>query len=126
MPDVHRPWPRSPEELVRRFEMATDPLLERPGVERRKMFGYPACFLDGNMFTGLHEDRWIVRLADADRQELARLGGAQFAPMPGRPMKEYLALPADQREPQAVERWLAAAIGHAATLPPKDRARSRR
>ena len=32
------------------------------GVEQRKMFGYPALFVRGNMFAGLVRDTMILRL----------------------------------------------------------------
>jgi hypothetical protein len=42
-------WKKSPPALVERFE-AIVPALS--GAERRKMFGYPAAFVGGNMFAG--------------------------------------------------------------------------
>ena len=57
-------WAKSPPELIERFDAGTAWLMSEQGVERRQMFGYPACFVDGNMFTSLHRDRWVVRLGD--------------------------------------------------------------
>ena len=37
-----------------------------PDAARKKMFGYPAAFVGGNMATGLFADRWVVRLPDAE------------------------------------------------------------
>jgi hypothetical protein len=42
------------------------------GLETRKMFGYPAGFIGGNMVTGLHQESWIVRLPDTARGWVAR------------------------------------------------------
>lgn len=112
-------WMKSPPDLVDRFSAGTAWLLDEPGVARRQMFGYPACFLDGHMFTSLFEDRWIVRLADADLDALAALGGSSFSPMPGRPMKGYLALPDELATPVAARPWLGRALAHARSLPPK-------
>ena len=109
----------SPPELVERFVAATEPLLAEPGVERRKMFGYPACFVGGNLFTSLFADRWIVRLADADLAALAAAGGASFEPVPGRPMGGYLALPPELTEPGVVGAWMAKALARGRSLPPK-------
>ena len=50
-------WAKAPPDLVERFDTGTGWLLAEPGVERRQMFGYPACFVGGNMFTSLHQDR---------------------------------------------------------------------
>lgn len=112
-------WHGSPPELVERFEAATEPLLAEPGVERRKMFGYPACFVEGNLFTSLFQDRWIVRLADDDLAALAAAGGASFEPMPGRAMTGYLALPPELTEPGAVGAWVQKALARGRSLPAK-------
>ncbi|MBI5301218.1 MAG: hypothetical protein HY868_03705 [Chloroflexi bacterium] len=47
-----KPMPKftkSPDELVKRFENA---LKDFPMAATRKMFGYPAAFVNGNMFIG--------------------------------------------------------------------------
>src|SRR5260221_5804505 len=76
---------RSPAELVKLFEDALD---NWPGAQIRKMFGYPAGFVNGQMFTGLHEDKMFVRLpADEMAAFLQMEGATQFAPMQGRPMR---------------------------------------
>ena len=55
---------KAPAELVERFMsvMAT-----RPAGSVRKMFGYPAAFVNGNLATGLHASSWFVRLTEARR-----------------------------------------------------------
>jgi TfoX/Sxy family transcriptional regulator of competence genes len=110
---------KSPLALVERFEEGTAWLLDEPGVQRRKMFGYPACFVGGNMFTSLYEHRWTVRLSDADRAELAVLGGTEFEVMPGRPMRGYLALPEELTTPNAARPWLERSLAFGRSLPPK-------
>lgn len=119
MTDAPKPtWERSPADLVARFAEVMDGY---PDLERRKMFGYPAAFLGGNMVTGLHGPRWVLRLAEADRAELLAAGGAVFEPMPGRPMKGFAVLPAATlTDDAALGRWLARAIDHAASLPAKE------
>ena len=52
---------KSPLELVERFAAVMD---RYPDAERKKMFGYPAAFVGGNMATGLFADSWVVRLPD--------------------------------------------------------------
>ena len=37
--------------------------------ERRKMFGCPAWFVNGNMFAGAFADRIFLRLSEEDRRE---------------------------------------------------------
>jgi TfoX/Sxy family transcriptional regulator of competence genes len=111
-------WKKSPAELVDAFSELAG---RYPELSQRKMFGYPAAFLAGNMTTCLHEERWIVRLGEADRAVLlARPGAGLFEPMPGRPMREYVVLPGDiVADPEATAGWIERAIAHARTLPPK-------
>jgi TfoX/Sxy family transcriptional regulator of competence genes len=119
MPDS-KPLPsfdKSPPALVERFQ---DVLLTRPTASLRKMFGYPAAFVNGNLATGLHQATWFVRLPESDAAELRAAGGGVFAPMPGRPMRGYVLLTeADMADPAAAGAWVDRAIAHVATLPPK-------
>ena len=110
-------WGKSPQQLVDAFAAAVADL---PGAEPRKMFGFPAAFVDGNLFTGLFEDRWFVRLSDEDRVALQGEGGQSFEPMPGRPMKAYVELPAAVlADEPARDDWLRRSLEYAAALPPK-------
>jgi len=111
-------WGKAPDELVERFTAAMAGM--DPPAEVRKMFGYPAGFANGYMFSSLFEDRWIVRLPGDALAELAHLGGEEFSPMPGRPMRGYLSLPATLRDaPEAVRPWLDRAREHVLSMPPK-------
>ena len=108
----------APPELVARF----DAVAERfPVAQRRKMFGYPALFVGGNLVTGLFADSWTIRLAPDDLAELLTLPGTRpFSPMPGRTMKGYASLPPDVVDDDgALEGWLARAIEFGKTLPAK-------
>lgn len=111
-------WEKSPPDLVDHFGAL---LSEFPEAERRKMFGYPAAFVHGNMFTGLHGSNWIVRLPDDAREELlTREGASVFSPMPGRPMAEYVVVPtALLADDAALRPWITRALRYALTLPPK-------
>lgn len=110
-------WGKAPEQLVERF---TRFMAGVPGAEVRKMFGYPAGFANGYMFTGLYEDRWIVRLAPDGIEELAAVGGEAFEPMPGRPMRGYLSLPAAiVDDDAALEPWIDRALAHVLAMAPK-------
>jgi TfoX-like protein len=108
---------KSPPELVARFTA----VLERfPDAERRKMFGFPAAFVGGNMATGLFRDRWLVRLPAAD-VETAIAGGAEaFEPMPGKPMKGFVAVPSrDVDDDARIAAWVERGVATARSLPPK-------
>jgi TfoX/Sxy family transcriptional regulator of competence genes len=110
-------WIKTPPEVAAAFDAAAP---RDPAVVRKPMFGYPALYLGGNMFAGTFQDKIVARLGEADRAAALRAGAEQFAPMPGRPMKEYIVVPAaDVARPAALKRWLARAQAHAATLPPK-------
>jgi TfoX/Sxy family transcriptional regulator of competence genes len=109
---------RSPAALVARFD---DAAARHPHAERRKMFGYPALFVGGNLATGLFADAWMVRLGRDDLTALMDLPGAgRFTPMPGRTMTGYGTLPADVVADDAqLDAWLERALAFAASLPPK-------
>ncbi len=86
-------WEKSPQWMIELFAAS---LPERPGLERRKMFGYPAAFANGNMFAGLFQDIAFARLPPEPAAELeAEYGLIHFDPMPGRPMRAYRVIPAD-------------------------------
>src|SRR5947207_15404751 len=71
-------WVKSPPELVALFAS----IMPGPPVEPRKMFGYPAGFVGGNMFGGLFQDKLILRLGESDRASfLGQPGAAPFEPM---------------------------------------------
>lgn len=112
-------WRESPPDLVERFEATISTV---PGATVRKMFGYPAAFAaSGHMFTGLHEDRWVIRLPAEARAELAAAGGTPFEPMPGRPMREYVALPAEVfADVDQTRAWIERAAAYVRSLPPKE------
>ncbi|MFQ5626034.1 MAG: TfoX/Sxy family protein, partial [Methyloligellaceae bacterium] len=84
-------WRKSPQALIDLFYEA---LPDDSRIERRKMFGYPCAFVNGNMCTGLHQEDFIVRLSQDDREAAhTQFGAKPFDPMKGRPMREYISLP---------------------------------
>jgi TfoX/Sxy family transcriptional regulator of competence genes len=109
---------KSPADLVARFDAVA---ARHPDAQRRKMFGYPALFVGGNMATGLYEDRWVVRLFDDDLDRLLAVdGAAPFSPMPGRSMKGWASLPAEVvADDAALDPWLERALAFAGSLPAK-------
>jgi hypothetical protein len=117
-------WPKTPEALAEQFARIVP---EAPGVQRKKMFGYPCAVLGGHMFMGLHGDKLVLKLPEAKRNEaLAHHGVSQFEPMPGRPMKEFVALSAQLAGQTAmIEPWVQAALQYAADQPSKKPAAKR-
>src|SRR5947209_5060511 len=110
-------WKKSPQSLIDVFESV------RPDApaQARQMFGYPACFVNGNMFMGLHEEKMILRLPEHDRTKLLKETGAKvFEPMAGRPMKEYVVVPpAFLKNKAKVRTWVQKAFTYGQTLPSK-------
>ena len=91
-----------------------------PAVSARHMFGNPAAFVNGNMFTGLFGDNLFVRLSSDDDGRLRAAGGSDFAPMPGRPMKGYTTLPAGwATDLPAARRWVETSLEWSRALPAK-------
>ena len=112
-----QPWRKAPADLVARFDEAVAGI---DGVEGRKMFGYPAAFIGGNLAAGLYQESVMVRLPDDERAERIADGWSLFEPMPGRPMREYVALPREVAgDVVAMRHWLERAAAHVRTLPPK-------
>jgi hypothetical protein len=114
-------WQKATPELIATFERFVP---EGPGVERRKMFGYPCAFVNGQMFMGCHQaNDMILRLSESDRAAFLSLDGAhQFEPMPGRPMREYVVAPDWMKENAAeFEKWIGRALAYASGLPPKEK-----
>lgn len=109
---------KSPPELVARFD---ELVLLAGDVDRKQMFGYPVCVLRGNMFMGLHEDAFILRLGPDDRTEfLDAYDASVFEPMPGRPMKEYVVVPASVTDDEdAMADWVRRSRAYAELLPAK-------
>ena len=110
-------WKKAPEELKEYLDAAMSGL----AGQRKLMFGYPAYFINGNMFIGLFQDTVFIRLPRAAMLKLMADGSAgPFEPMPGRVMKDYIALP---RDVYGNSKWFMKlvnqSIEHAAALPPK-------
>lgn len=113
-------WEKAPEELVQFLAEKIKPFK----CEYRKMFGYPAYFVNGNMFAGIHGNKLFIRLADSDVKKIMEANPEVkfFEPMLGRAMKGYVVLPkslyADDAE---FAKWLEQSVKYANSLPPKQK-----
>lgn len=104
----------APQEWIEAFDAVLP-----SNVERRKMFGYPAAFVNGNMAAGLHRDDLVLKLDEKNRDALMKAGGKPFVVM-GRTMKEFVVAPQEMREkPAELKEWISRSIAFAASLPPK-------
>src|ERR1700722_3539836 len=93
---------------------------EHPAVEVKPMFGNLGAFVHGNMFAGLFGSAVGVRLDGTPQRELAAIDGSgPFGPEE-RPMGGSLSLPeAGRAQPDLAAGWVAKALAHVSTLPPK-------
>ena len=101
------------------FDEIAAQLSKQPGVVRAKMFGMPSVKVNGNAFMGFESGAMVFKLTgETHKQALAAPGARLFDPSGrGRPMKEWVSVPAS-----ASDLWtdLAdAALAYVATLPMK-------
>ena len=86
---------------------------------KKKMFGHPAAFVNGNMFFGTFGEGLIFRLPPDRLVALSEVAGVgPFEPMPGRPWKEYVYADLSQGA-EALAGWAGEALEHTAQMPPK-------
>ena len=102
---------KTPPEVVAAFDAASP---TGKGIERKTMFSYPALFVNGNMFAFTFGPKIAVRADEATRAK-----GKRFEPMPGRPMGEYVEVPATEMKGAALKKRMAAALAYTETLPVK-------
>lgn len=118
-------WKKSSPQLIALFDEVApgDPI-----AERRKMFGYPCAFVNGNMFIGLHQEDMVLRLSEADRAEMKTAHDAgPFEPTPGRAMKEYVSVPpAILNDRPALDSWIERSYAFASALPRKEKKRRKK
>jgi TfoX/Sxy family transcriptional regulator of competence genes len=121
MPKPRTPtWEKSSPDLVTFFESLAP---QEQGIVYKKMFGYPACFVHGNLFVSLFKQDLLFRLSQADFANFLKLdGAAPFEPMPGRRSKGF-AIWTDplRRDPKLIARWILRSLEFASSLPAKDK-----
>ncbi len=111
---------KAPAELVEVIARA----MEGIECERRILFGYPAFFINNNMFAGLLEDRLFFRLSPTQLESLNAAAGplANLEAMQGRPMKDYWVMPpALVSDATRLHDIAVSAAEHARSLAPKAR-----
>ena len=111
-------WAKAPDEL----KVLLEEVMKGFECEKRLMFGYPAYFINGNMFVGLFQDQLFARLSEPHLEELraAHHTIANLEPMPGRPMKDYYVIPRKlYTRPADLAAVIAESVEHTRTLDPK-------
>jgi hypothetical protein len=78
-----------------RYDELVSELTAQPGVTASKMFGMPTLKVGGKAFAGNHDGDMVFKLSgDSHARALAIPGAHLFDPMGGRPMKEWIVVPA--------------------------------
>ena len=121
MPREMPKFTKTPPVLVAAFEAARP---DDARVTRKTMFGYPAYFLNGNMFAFTFGSRVAVRVDDARRAKMGK-AGAGFEIMAGRPMNGYVEVPAADVKGAALKKWIAEGLACAEGMPVKSTTKTR-
>lgn len=109
--------PRPSADAIERFKAA---MPDDPRVSLRPMFGNLAAFANGYMFAGLFGDDVFIRQDEEGQARITADGGGPFAPMPGRPMRDYVVLPGTwTHDAPALAEAIAESLTHTMALPPK-------
>jgi TfoX/Sxy family transcriptional regulator of competence genes len=111
-------WVKAPEEL----KSTVQALMEGVECEMKPMFGYPAYFINKNMFAGLFQDKLFLRLSPDQVTSLKKAFPdlSLLEPMPGRPMKDYHTIPEKlYKNSTKISRVIAEAAEHCRSLPAK-------
>lgn len=104
------------EELAAR---ARELLAELTDFDERKMFGGLAFMVNTHMACGIVKDDLMVRVGK-DAHAAAITAGAREMDFTGRPMRGMVIVPADRvRNRDGLEPWVAQAVDHARSEPPK-------
>ena len=79
-------WNKPSEELGELLQK----VVTGPEIEKKKMFGCPCYFINGNMAFGVYSTFLFFRLDEITRKDLFLGKGRPFEPQAGRIMKEYV------------------------------------
>src|SRR5512147_1455120 len=78
-----------------KFDAISGLLTRLPGVVRSQMFGMPCLKVNGKAFMSLFKDDLVFKLTgDAHAHALSIQGSGLFDPGMGRPMREWVRVPA--------------------------------
>ena len=103
--------------------------MEPVDCQKKPMFGYPAFFINGNMFAGLFQDKLFLRLSPEQVASLSRTYPqiANLEPMPGRPMRDYFVIPEKlYRDGKRIARTVQECASFCRSLAPKSPSKPRK
>jgi len=111
-------WKKPSPELIELLVSTMEPF----HADKKKMFGSTVYFSNDKMFIGVHEDHIFLRLSEHDRNALKAAFDetAQFEPMKGRPMREYVIIPPRlYDDTPKFKPWIEQSMKYVKSLPPK-------
>ena len=95
-------------------------LEDRPGIDRRKMFGGLALLCRGHMFVGIAGETLMVRVGPERYPQALRKPHVREMDFTGRPMKGYVYVdPAGYESDEDLAGWVDAGLALVASLPDK-------
>ena len=94
-------------------------LSDRDDIAERPMFGGLTFMLRGHMCCGVHGDELIVRLHPDDEDAALARPHARRMDFTARPMRGFMTVARDGLKDQALREWVALAVAHAETQPPR-------
>jgi TfoX/Sxy family transcriptional regulator of competence genes len=94
-------------------------LSDRDDVAERRMFGGLTFMVGGHMCCGVQGDDLIVRLHPDDEEAALARPHARPMDFTARPMRGFVAVASNGVKGPALRRWVALAVTHAQTQPPK-------
>ena len=117
MPNARTHWQKPTPETIALFNQL---IPDDAGIERRKMFGFPCAFLQGNMFAWIHQNHIALRLPEPLRKTLIAQQQAQPVDPSGKRMREYVMLDETLACRQAeADALVNKSLEYVASLPPK-------
>jgi TfoX/Sxy family transcriptional regulator of competence genes len=110
-------WQKPSEQTISVYQ---DVLSQLDGIEKRKMFGCPCAFVNGNMFFGVYQDQLFLRMDNEQREHFSQIFAIKpFSPM-GKVMKAYISIPPEiVNEQKKLLTLVKNALINAQELPPK-------
>ncbi len=96
------------------YEQLIQHLAQNKNVVSSQMFGKPCLKVNGKAFLALHQKVLVFKLSsDAHKQALAQKGATLWDPSgKGRPMKEWVAIPAEHLSEIDAKKFLNQAMAY--------------
>jgi hypothetical protein len=92
---------------------------ERTDVTERRMFDGLTFMVGGHMCCGINSDELIVRLRPEAAETALTAPHARPMDFTRRPMRGFVTIAPDGLKGRSLGRWVAQAVAHAESLPPK-------